>query len=289
MKRPRLPLLLAAGLCAAGCAASPELEELDRAQRALDARTIALEEHFTLWSPFDFYATHSWIEVVSEELVAVEGLFGEPADERVYVKLTPVDGLDAKGAPGCVRAREASAREEHPLNGVAGQTLGNSVNLFVASPEAGVPEDPRGHRSTLRHELAHAFSSRAGLDGPDWFREGLAQYVESLRLDGGVLRDDGAPVLTLVRARRLPLEMRALERLLAWEEDGRRILAGEEEVDFVSRTLCGLFVRFLLETREGEGLAERLRSVSRLSVDDLLAEEEAWQSWLAGPRKQVRA
>jgi hypothetical protein len=65
-----------------------------------------------------------------------------------------------------------------------------------------------------------------------------------------------------------------------WREDGHRIAAGEEAVDEVSRTLCGLFVRFLLQRQPPGSLPEQLRAVQELSRADLEGLEAAWRAWL---------
>jgi len=81
-------------------------------------------------------------------------------------------------------------------------------------------------------------------------------------------------------AHTFPPEQWGLARLLDWEEDGAAIAAGEEPVDEVSRTLCGLFVRFLAEREPPGSVVERLQGIQALGRAELEGLEPAWREWL---------
>jgi len=145
--------------------------------------------------------------------------------------------------------------------------------LEVAGRPVAAHRGAGDYRSTLRHELAHVHAHAAGLEGPRWFSEGLADLVQSYALEDGRLIDRGPDEVCLALARGFPAEVCGVERLLDWREDGARIAAGEEQVDPISRTLCGLFVRFLLEGEPPGPLPPRLASIQGRPRSELVALE----------------
>ncbi len=279
---------LAVGLLALACQTTISLADLDRLQRSVSASTTIAKDSYTLWSPFEVITTRDWIAMIEEELPAMSSALGTELGEALLVLLTPVEGLGpGVSVEGKVLRTEAPAA--HPLHGVEGHALDRQIVLFVDAPvkiPIGDGEFLFGsiqadsYRETLRHELGHVFAGKAGIRGADWLSEGTAQYLASLRLVEGRLVDEGAPVEMVVEARGLPRERRTIEHLLAWEESGERILAGEEQVDRAARTLCGLFVRYLLDRQDEPELCDRLRAVAALPRASLRALEDPWQAWL---------
>jgi hypothetical protein len=271
-----------------GCVSRVELEDLDRLERALEARTVALESDYTLWSPFSASLTQAWIQMIDEELGAVCELFGARPTRRLLIGLVPVAGLGFEFS-----AQEGEvlvARQtEHPLHGVAGMSGGGRILVYVTpdqeiEAQSGTVIAHRGaddYRGTLRHELAHALSVETGLVGPPWFYEGLADLVQSHRLEEGRLVDRGPREEELRAALLTPADRWGVARLLDWREDGVRVASGKEEVDEASRALCGWFVRFLFERDPQPSLHQSARAASRLERGELLALEDEWRRWLA--------
>ena len=278
---------LAAAL-SAGCAGTLELTDLDRLERSLEARTVALEQGYTLWSPFAAAQTQDWVGMVDEELTAGCALFGVQPGERLMLVLVPIERLGPQMSVegGAVHVE---APPQHPLHGVAGQAGPGTVVIYV-TPDRKLEGDSgpllahraaSDYRRTLRHELAHVLARAAGLEGARWFREGVAHLVETYQLEQGRLVDRGPDDVVLLVAHTFPSEQWGLARLLDWSEDGARVAAGEEAVDEVSRTLCGLFVRFLAERQPPGTLDQRLRAVQAMSRSELLALDPLWHTWLA--------
>jgi hypothetical protein len=271
----------------AGCASSLELADLDRLERSIDARTVALEADYTLWSPFALEQTRTWVDMVDEELAASRALFGTRHEGRLLLALVPVEGLGPQVEVGAGQVAVAPQRA-HPLHGLAGAAGGAEVVVYV-TPDR-VLQGPSGplvahraagdYRGTLRHELAHVHADVVGLEGPKWLSEGVADLVESYVLEEGRLVDRGPEASSLLRAGALRGEQLGVARLLDWREDGIRIAAGEEQVDEASRILCGLFMRFLVDRQPPGSLVERLAGVQALSRAELEELEPAWRGWL---------
>jgi hypothetical protein len=276
-----------AALCA-GCVSRLDLTDLDRLERSLEARTVALEEHYTLWSPFATAQTQAWIRMIDEELAAACELFGTRPAERLMIGLVPVEGLGFQFSAEDGKVTVAWQRE-HPLHGVAGMSGGGRILVYVTpDQEVDAGEGPviahRGaddYRGTLRHELAHVLSVASGLTGPPWFYEGLADLVQSHQLEEGRLVDRGPSFEDRLMAIATPADAWGLKRLLDWREDGAQIAAGKEAVDKVSRALCGWFVRFLFERDPRGTLHQSARAAASLSRSELLALEPQWRNWLS--------
>jgi hypothetical protein len=277
-----------AALCA-GCVSRLDLTDLDRLERSLEARTVVLERDYTLWSPFSVAQTKEWVTLVDEELAASRALLGAASGQRPLVVLVPVGGLgpqfEARG-----ETHVLTAPAGHPLHGVNGRAVDHQVILYVTPDSVLQAADSRpvvshraaeNYRATLRHELAHVHAFAAGIEGADWFNEGLAHLVCSYELEQGSLVDRGPPARELQAARLLPVESWSVARLLDWREDFARLVSGAEPVDEVSRSLCGLFVRFLAERAPPGSLVERLQSTEELTRTELEALEPEWRTWLS--------
>lgn len=271
-----------------GCTSPMQLEDLDRLERSLEARTVALERDYTLWSPFAVALTQAWIRMVDQELDAVCDLFGTRPTRRLLIGLVPVEGLGFQfsAQDGTVQVERQT---QHPLHGVAGMSGAGRIVLYVTpDQEVDAGSGPviahRGaddYRGTLRHELAHILSVECGLTGPPWFYEGLADLVQSYRLEEGRLVDHGPSAEERRAALATPGDQWGIARLLDWREDGARIAAGEEQVDTASRALCGWFVRFLFERDPKPSLHESARATSRRTRAELVALDGEWKRWLA--------
>jgi hypothetical protein len=274
-------------LCSS-CVSRLDLSDLDRLERSLDARTVALEDDYTLWSPFAATRTADWIAMLNEELAAARGLFGVQPEQRLLIGLVPIDGLDMRVSEQEGKVNMEVPRE-HPLHGVAGMAGDGRILLYVTpdlklvsgGAQVIALREPDDYRSTLRHELAHVMALDCGLVGPPWFYEGLADLVQSYALEEGRLVDRGPRDEDLLLAATIPADQWGAARLLDWREDGARIAAGDEAVDKASRALCGLFVRFLVERAPGATIVERLLSVKELIRAQLLSLDPQWRAWLS--------
>ena len=280
--------LCAATLCAS-CVSRQNLSDLDELGRSLDARTVALERDSTLWSPFSLDQTRAWVAMVDEELAASRALLCPSGSPRPFVVLVPIEGL----GPQFEQVGDAmvlTPPADHPLHGLEGIAVDEQVLLYV-TPDRVLQADSHpvvshraagNYRATLRHELAHTHAFAAGLDGADWYSEGLADFVGSYELVQGTLVDRGPQERDVLAAGSVPSESWSIERLLDWREDCGRVLSGAEAVDEVSRSLCGLFMRFLVERAPGATLVERLQSVRELTRAELQSLDPQWRAWLSG-------
>jgi len=279
--------LSALPLCAS-CVSRLDLSDLDRLERSLDARTVALERDYSLWSPFAVAQTEPWLRMIDEELHASSELFGTRPSDRLMIGLVPIQGLGLQFSSQDGKVTVAW-QKEHPLHGVAGMSGGRRILVYVTpDQELETGEGPvvahRGaddYRGTLRHELAHVFALESKLAGPSWFYEGLADLVQSYALEEGRLVDRGPSFEDRLVASTIAPEHWGVPRLLDWREDGARVAAGEEAVDKVSRALCGWFVRFLFQQDPRSTLHQTARAVSQRSRQELEALEPAWREWLA--------
>ena len=279
--------LCAVTLCAS-CVSRLDLSDLDQLERSLDARTVALERDYSLWSPFATEQTEPWLRMIDEELAASIELFGTRPAERLMIGLVPIEGLGFQVSSQDGKVTVAW-QKEHPLHGVAGMSGGRRILLYVTpDQEVETGEGPviahRGaddYRGTLRHEMAHVLALESKLAGPPWFYEGLADLVQSYALEEGRLVDRGPTFEDRLVASTVAPEHWSVERLLDWREDGTRVAAGEEAVDKVSRALCGWFVRFLFENDPKATLHQTARAASQRTRAELEALEPQWREWLA--------
>lgn len=270
------------------CATSISLEELDRLERSLAAQTVVFNDDYALWSPYTLEDTQEWVQQTEEELAASRLLFGATTAGRLQILLSPIAGLGERFAEESAKIR-VTPPHPHPLHGVAGQAYGRQIIVYV-TPDRTFTVDGQSRRvhrsagdfrSTLRHELAHVHANAVGLTGGTWFTEGVADLVQSLVLEDGKLVDRGPDKATLDFAGTLPREQWGVVRLLDWREYSDRIRSGDEAVDQASRTLCGLFVRFLIECQSQSSLVDNLRAVQRVERAELSGLDTQWRSWLA--------
>jgi len=272
---------------AAGCGTTIPLREVDRLNRSIGSRTIVLEPGYSLYSPFSMVATLDYRNVLDHEFAMVLGLFELELRDPVPVLLQPIEGL----RPRILIERDVfhvDAVSEHPLHGIEGVTGRDLVVVYVEPPFEATAADgrkiegnwsPEEYRGTLRHELVHYCATLAGVDGDLWFNEGLAHAVELGAAHRGERADVQTHAGTRLAAGSVPAADRRLARVLAAREDVPRIQEGLETVDPHARLLATSFVYFALEQSQGSFL-ERVQRLHRLSYEELLALEPAWQAWL---------
>jgi hypothetical protein len=274
---------------AAGCGTTSSLRDVDRLSRSTGSRTIVLEPGYSLYSPYSMVSTLGYRNVLDHEVALILGLFELELQSPVPVFLKPVEGMRPRiSIENDVFHVEAVSK--HPLHGVEGVTGRGVIVVYVEPPfESTAPDgrklegtwSPDEYRGTLRHELVHYCASLAGLEGDLWFDEGLAHAVELGATHRGERPEVQTHAGTRRAAGRVPAADRRLARVLAAGEDVLRIREGLEAVDPHARLLASAFVYFALEQGEGSFL-ERVQRLHRLSHEELLALEPAWQAWL-GP------
>jgi hypothetical protein len=278
---------LALGLGTGACRSAIGLRDVDRMNRSVKARTVMLEPHLSLYSPYRVIPTRDFLELVVEEEARVAAWFELERIEDLVVWLEPTPGLRPEIVIDGNSARVEPARTPPPH--VLGYAGGPVVIIRVQPPSFHVRADgqtiegswaPSGYRETVRHELAHAATSAAGIRGDPWLLEGLAHLLEFAKVDGNELRIDWrSPKLLSVAG--LPRERRDLRRVLDYREDARRLLAGEHVGESDTRLVAASFVAFLLERDPGESSRDRLLAIMGLSRAELLALEPEWQASLA--------
>lgn len=174
---------------------------------------------------------------------------------------------------------------DHGVLGIEGQAGDRDVvGVYVSADRTRELSDGRTvtetftfgrETETLRHELTHLVAGRAGLDGPQWLDEGLAQLFEHGRLEQGELETDrAAPSLVAARER---FDRTTLNLLLAWEESHAGAVQGL--VFDAGRPLAHALAVYVVESGEGS-LPERVRSLAALNDAEVLALEAGFCEWL---------
>jgi tetratricopeptide (TPR) repeat protein len=135
--------------------------------------------------------------------------------------------------------------------------------------------DPEPLSAVLAHELAHALIRQASSDrAPGWLHEGLAQWLEGRRISRdearAEVRNRGAGSLEELESR-FP---RAMDRAQA-----RALYA--QSLSLVEYVVAqrgeGALACIVARLREGDTLADALRSEAALSPGDLFA---GWRAWV---------
>ena len=132
-------------------------------------------------------------------------------------------------------------------------------------------EDQKFVQQTARDFLAE----RAGLAGPQWLDEGLAQLFAHGSLENGELHTDrDAPSLVAARER---FSNTSLSLLLAWEETHAGAVEGH--VFPAGRPLSHALAVFCIEGDTGP-LSERIRRFAAMQPEELEALEPALRAWM---------
>jgi hypothetical protein len=285
-----LALLLTA--CRAAPASFEDLREVLNAgldaMRAAGVRSVALEERFLLYSPYEPARTQRYVGAANGALDDLEQGLGVPFGPPVIVVLVPrpVEGAEVTVEGDQLRFEGAPERpSDHGVMGVAGSSgERDAVVVYVPADRVSVLADGRKltggfafpeDLEVLRHELAHVAAARAGLEGSQWLDEGLALLFEHGRMENGVLvTDRGAPELAAAREH---FAETSLSELLAWEEDQEDRVAGR--VWRTGRPLTHALAVYVVESGQGS-MPERVRRLAALSEADLLALEPEWRAWM---------
>lgn len=264
------------------CTRHYSLREFDALARTSQARTIVLEETFSLYSPFELPLTLEYVPIVAAQQTEVFALFGVESAAPIPVKLRANAGM---GLDFRIEGDQfiLNGISMEPHGGFLGQAGGNVVVIEVAPAQRSVRPDGTPHvtvmgasmyRDTIRHEFAHVATNLLGLPAGNWLGEGLAHAVEWLPLEDGRFVLEPVPE-RLRQAASLPRELRDVASLLAWEQ-GLPPAQRDTEV----RVLAFSLVTFLLEQEPGPSFRARILEVARRSRAELLAAEPAWRIWL---------
>jgi hypothetical protein len=274
-------------LWSTGCAA-PARATFDDALRAEGVRSIAVEERFIVYSPYAGVDTQRYVAAANRALDDLEQGMGIPLGAPVIVVLVPrpVEGmvvtvtgdtLHFEGAPerpsdrGVLGVAIRSGERDTVVVYVGAETVHTLSDGRTLTGSFTFPED----LLTMRHELAHLVAERAGLEGPKWLDEGLAQLFEHGRLENGALVTE-RDALPLAAARELYAET-SLDVLLGWEERYDDMVAGR--VLHAGRPLAHALAVYVVEGDEGS-LPERLRRLAALGEADVLALEPELRAWI---------
>jgi len=269
-------------LALAACTAPDALVRFDELARTGPARTIVLEQDFSLYSPYDLHATREYVSLIAAQKAEVFALLGVESPAPIVVHLRETEGI---GTSITVIGNQMRVDEltMEPHDGVLGWA-GEELVVRVAPAQKIRLEDGREitgllaasmYGNTLRHELVHFAARQAGLPREPWLNEGLAHALEWIPIDAG--RFVLAPVPPcLSAAASLAPGPGVLDPLFAWQQ-----AYPATDSDREARMLGLALVVFLLE-REPAPLREGLRRVAALEREQLLALEPAWLAWLAG-------
>lgn len=276
--------LLSVAACGlAACAAPLTLERIDGYARSTNARTILLERDLTLYSPYEMSQTRGFLTEIRTQRDEVFALLGVTDDLPLLVWLRPNEGLSLDFTVEDDRLR-VNRVSRVPEDGVLGRAAGRNVVIEVDPP--GRLELPDGRQiesapgagmftDTIRHELTHVATTRLGLEGADWLREGIAHAVEWIPVEDGRFRLDPAPE-ALRGAAELPRDEAAFERLLAWRQS-----FPPADSDILLRRQALTLVVYALEQQHAASLREGLLRVAALEAETLRALRPGWSEWLA--------
>jgi hypothetical protein len=273
-------------------ACTAPFHSVDGALRASDVRTVAVEDDFTLYTPYDVKRSAELAKMVRINLRAVAGQLEMTFDEIVQIHAQPLEIQGFKMGLDGSQVHVTGNLRPPTLHDVAGFTAIEStgdlpvVVFFVAKDREAIREDGSAFTETfgfsydsiVRHELAHQCSIRQGIDGEVWFNEGLALEMENATPDGDGLVPIPWPP-SLAQAAKVHRET-SLARVLDWREDGAAIAAGREEPFRDGRPLAHAYVRFLLEREGGERSPAAFRQILGMSREQHLALEDDWHRWL---------
>ncbi len=237
--------------------------------------TVVRDELLTLYSPYDADVTREYELVLHDEARRASELFGQNGAPPVRIYLIAVADddprqLDEPLRPGVLGSTKATAvGADFAVVYVPRETSTDKARLL-----AGMNSD------TLRHELAHLGSQRAGVVRGEerWFHEGLAQEVAAGDADGVRLDLELFP-RALLDARRMAATG-AIDELLTWRAGDA--LASETSVRRYA--LSHALFRFLFERAngaDGASFVERTRELCALDASALRALEPEWLAWLS--------
>ncbi len=154
--------------CVTGCVRQLALPEVDGLLRDAGWRAVILDDDLSLFSPLDVATAEEYAGLVREERALVQDLLElPPADAPLLVLLREAD------PPSDPLAALQPSRD-----GVRGVADAHAVSLAVPTGPGALP--PTALRDVVRHELVHVESRRAGLHGPSWWNEGLADEIAAM-------------------------------------------------------------------------------------------------------------
>jgi hypothetical protein len=228
--------------------------------------TVASGPGFVLHSPFDAEETEEWRGIVGRELTAVASFVHEALpDPPVVVFLETTAVQEESGL---------LERLNPNVHGVQAWAVGGlEVHLIVGSADGGLFSV--GGEAHLRHELAHVFLKRMGVEAPPWFDEGFAHEIEDAVSTQAGLELHPAPV-QLILARAFAPGF-AMDQLWSW--DGARTRSDPER-EAVLRLLSRSIVRFLLERAGPDAWRREVRRMAAVESAERPALEREWRRWL---------
>lgn len=275
-----------------GCAVSMSMEDLSHSLRRAEVRTLAVEPGFTLVSPYDSARTADFARQIRCNLEAISRVMKVEFPREVTAYLEPLDVEDVEDGFADAELRIQGPwlpPTKHGVRGAAGKAVhGDGFIIVIYVPRDREDRLPSGrivtgsfrfdHEPVIRHEIAHLCASLAGLTGPTWFDEALAQDIQYMELEDGRFHRRAYPA-TLAYAQLIHHEFR-LEAVLDWEEQGELIAQGQAAVFDEGRPLAHSFLWFMLQRTPGDRLVDRYRNIHSLDRAELLALEDEWHRWL---------
>lgn len=287
MSLPKTAVVLVLSLAA--CRGGPDQLEFDEILRADGVRSVAVEDRFVLYSPYEPGRTQRYVTAangVLDELELALGVEPGPAIVVGLVALPVVGGAPTFSGDEISFERAPERPSDGAVLGVAGRGEDRDVVVvYVSADQVTELSDGRtitgtftfaGDLETLRHELTHVLAERAGLNGRQWIDEGLAHLFEHGRLEGDELVTN-REASSLVAARDRYSET-SLNLLLPWEETHADAVKGY--VFRAGRPLSHALAVYVIESTTGT-LSERIRHLAALDDADVLALEPAFRVWLA--------
>ena len=287
MRRPSARLF--ALLALTGCGA------VQADGRPPGVRCLAFEPDMTVSSPFDPGYTQGLIDEVRRSLRAIEEALEVECPSTLRVEFETVEMPEVRMTQLPDGSFDVEGFRTPTLHGYRGYAAFDpdapKIKVYMA-PEGKATLHGGGEASAIlqidsdsliRHELAHIGVHLAGLDGPTWFNEGVAEEFEAREFDA---TGELVPV-------EMPASMqRALARyddyslrdVLEWNEDFRAASTGDEKVFRMGRPLALALLRFLLQRAPETGFRARLEWIRALSDDRVLALEGEWRAWMEALR-----
>jgi len=273
-----------------GCR-SISTNELAEALRQANIHCLVVEPDMTVTSPFDPGYTDKLLRLTRSNLEAIEALLEVevPSTLAVFFVALEMPNIEVRDdGEGGFDIEGLRVPEHHGYRAFAmSSSEFLSVTIYCAPPGAMTTADGRqlsmtfdfDSSATIRHELTHVCASVAGLSGPTWFNEGLAEEFESMEIDAhGVLLVTPWPrSLRLAGDRHGPY---SIDDVLEWDEDFGRVSSGEEQAFRLGRPLSHALLRFLLEHTPGKSMREKLECILATEPEEIRALETEWKAWM---------
>lgn len=251
----------------------------------------------TEWRPFEFEVNHKGVELSAAELKAIYD--GTNTVYQFYNQIMHFDMYATVPVKIYILPTRAAYIDfiAQYSNGDATQSSGmyltktNSIAVFMRKSRSAT-------FATIRHEVSHAIIDTATPFTPAWLNEGLAEQMETIRIDGDVITVD-RHAYNNERVKWYADNLRVNKVLDLKSSEWRH---QNNEGKFIYQAFSGELIYFLLSSINGRSFVTQIlheyKRGSRLRSKHLIDQyyfggvtgmESAWNEWFFSPgAKQIQ-